>query len=139
MKDKITFDSGIKQYEINGHSILRFNPSDPNVYKRFKDLLSYITSLEKEIETRTKELKNGLDYIDLLAEYDEKVKEKLKYVFGQENDFDTIFNSENIMALASNGEMIITNFLNGIRPIVEKGIKSYAKLEAKKAVAGNKE
>lgn len=139
MKNKIVFDSGIKQYEINGHSILRFNPSDPNVYKRFKDLLNYLAGLEKEVNEQSNTVKDGFGYVDILAEYDKKVKEKLKYVFGEENNFDDIFEGGNVMALAGNGETIVSNFLEGIRPILENGIKAYAKLEAKKAVAGNKE
>lgn len=138
MKNKITFDSGIKQYEINGRAVLRFNPSDPNVYKRFKEVGDYLVNLEKEVAAKSESAANGMDMVDLLAEYDGKVKEKLRYVFGQENDFDDIFNGGNVMALAGNGEMIITNFLEGIRPIIEKGIKEYAKMEAKKAVAAHK-
>lgn len=138
MKNKITFDSGFKQYEINGHAILRFNPSDPNVYKRFKDLLNYLANLEKEVNNQTKTMKDGFDYVDVLSEYDAKVKEMLQYVFGPENDFDSIFEGGNVMALASNGETIVANFLEGIRPVLEDGIKAYAKLEAKKAISESK-
>lgn len=138
MKNKITFDSGVRQYEINGRAVLRFNPSDPALYKRFKEMADYLSSLEKEVAEKSETATNGMDMVDLLAEYDGKVKEKLRYVFGLENDFDEIFDGGNVMALASNGEMIITNFLDGIRPIIESGIKEYAKLEAKKAAAKHK-
>ena len=30
---KITFDTGIKTYQINDSGVLRFNPSDPNLFK----------------------------------------------------------------------------------------------------------
>ena len=33
--EKISFDSGVKSYKINGTGVLRFNPGDPNVYARF--------------------------------------------------------------------------------------------------------
>lgn len=134
MKNKITFDSGVKQYEINGRAVLRFNPSDPNLYKRFKEIGDYLVSLEKEVSAKSKDAASGMDMVELLSEYDGKVKEKLRYVFGQENDFEDIFEGENIMALASNGALIITNFLDAMRPIIEKGIKGYAKLEAERAV-----
>lgn len=138
MKNKVTFDSGVKQYEINGRAVLRFNPSDPNLYKRFKETADHLSNLEKEVAAKSESAENGVDMVELLAEYDGKVKERLCYVFGQENDFDDIFEGGNVMALASNGEMVITNFLNGIRPIIESGIKEYAKLEARKAAAKNK-
>lgn len=139
INNKITFDSGVKQYEINGKAYLRFNPSDPNVYKRFKDLLGYLTSLEKEVSDRSKDANDGFEYVDIFSDYDKKVKEKLQYVFGPENDFDAIFENGNVMALASNGETIVTNFLEGLRPIIEDGIKAYARLEAKKAAAGSRQ
>ena len=132
MKNKITFNSGIRQYEINGRAVLRFNPSDPALYKRFKEMADYLSSLEKEVAEKSASAKNGMDMVDLLSEYDSKVKGRLRYVFGQENDFEEIFDGCNVMAIASNGEMVITNFLNGIRPIIEDGIKEYAKMEAKK-------
>ena len=31
MAEKLSFDTGIREYEINDNGILRFNPSDPNV------------------------------------------------------------------------------------------------------------
>ena len=33
--EKLQFDSGIKEYKINGAGVLRFNPGDPNLYARF--------------------------------------------------------------------------------------------------------
>ena len=70
----------------------------------------------------------------LLAEYDARVKKSLAHVFGEENDFDSILSGANVMAVASNGELVITNFLDAMRPIVEDGVKTYAKMEAQKAV-----
>lgn len=131
---ELNFDTGLVRYKINKRGNLCFNPSDPNVYHRLKQLAPYISSLEREIEQRAEDAKNGEQAIDLLAEYDRKVKEKLGYVFGTENDFDEIFGSVNIMAIATNGEMVVTNFLNAICPIVEEGALTYAKAEARKAV-----
>ena len=132
--EKITFDTGVKTYQINENGMLRFNPSDPNVYKRFKDLGAKIEKLQAEYNERSKEITDGGEAIDLLAEYDHRMKEELSIAFGQDNDFDQIFDGANIMAIAGNGELIITNFLNAITPIVEEGVKKYAKMEAQKAV-----
>lgn len=38
------------------------------------------------------------------------------------------------MAVASNGKLVITNFLDAMIPIVDEGVKTYAKMEAQKAV-----
>lgn len=132
--EKIKFDTGVKTYQINESGTLRFNPSDPNVYKRFKDLGGKIEKLQAEYNERSKVITDGGEAIDLLAEYDHRMKEELSLAFGQDNDFDQIFDGANIMAIAGNGELIITNFLTAITPIVETGVKIYAKMEAQKAV-----
>lgn len=131
---KITFDTGIKTYQINDSGVLKFNPSDPNLYKRFKDLRVEIEQIQKDYSERSKTTESGEDAIDLLAEYDARVKKSLSRVFGEENDFDSIFGGANVMAVASNGELVITNFLDAMLPIVEDGVKTYAKMEAQKAV-----
>lgn len=132
--EKITFDTGVKTYQINENGMLRFNPSDPNVYKRFKDLSAKIEKLQAEYNERSKGMTDGGEAIDLLAEYDQRMKKELSLAFGSDNDFNKIFDKANIMAIAGNGELIITNFLNAITPIVEAGVKAYAKMEAQKAV-----
>ena len=66
--EKITFDTGIKTYQINDSGVLKFNPSDPNLYKRFKDLRVEIEQIQKDYNERSKTTEE--DAIDLLAEYD---------------------------------------------------------------------
>ena len=131
---EIKFDTGIKTYRINGSGVLRFNPSDPNLYKRFKDLRVEIEQIQKDYHERLKTAETGEDAIDLLAEYDARVKKSLSHVFGGENDFDSILSGANVMAVASNGKLVITNFLDAMIPIVDEGVKTYAKMEAQKAV-----
>ena len=104
---KITFDTGIKTYQINESGVLRFNPSDPNLYKRFKDLRVEIEQIQKDYNERSKSAETGED---------------------------AILSGANVMAVASNGELVITNFLDAMFPIVEDGVKTYAKMEAQKAV-----
>ena len=93
-----------------------------------------IEQIQKDYNERSKSAETGEDAIDLLAEYDARVKKSLAHVFGEENDFDSILSGANVMAVASNGELVITNFLDAMRPIVEDGVKTYAKMEAQKAV-----
>ena len=133
--EKISFDTGVKTYQINDTGLLRFNPADPNVYKRLKDMGPKIEAMEAEYNNQVKGITDGGEAIDLLAEYDKKTKDLLSDAFGQENDFDAIFGGANIMAIAGNGQLIVTNFLDAITPIVEEGVKTYAKMEAKKTAA----
>ena len=47
--EKISFDSGIRQFQLNGKGILRFNPSDPNLYERFTQAGEKILDIEKNL------------------------------------------------------------------------------------------
>lgn len=132
--DTIQFDAGIRTYRVNDTGVLKFNPSDPNVYKRLKDLTDRIEKTHKEVAERTKGLTDGLEAVELLAQYDQSVKKELSKAFGETNDFDKIFGGVNLMAITANGEMVVSNFLNAIFPILEDGIRAYAKAEAWKAV-----
>ncbi len=126
--ENLTIDYGMKEFAVNGGAILRFNPSDPNLYSRFKKLGADISAMEKEVAT------SEGDTIDLMNQFDKRVKAMLAQTFGPGNDFDAIFEGVNVMGLACNNELVITNFLNALRPVVEAGAKSYAKMEAQKAV-----
>ena len=42
---KLSLDTGIQEYQINDNGILRFNPSDPNVYARFMETQGKIEEL----------------------------------------------------------------------------------------------
>lgn len=135
--EKLIFDNGLKEYDVNGTGILRFNPSDPNVYGRFLDAVDEIKSVEHDLLTKGKAL-NGSDgegVVRLMVESDRKVKDILKNVFGSSNDFDSIFDGVNIMAVASNGERVITNFMVAIEPIVSSGAEKCAQQKVTDAVA----
>lgn len=126
---KITIDTGVKEYEINGNGVLRFNPSDPNLYKRFMSLSSDVGVMEEEVKNA-----DETNALDIMEKYDRRIKEKLSYVFGTGNDFDKLLGGVNVMAVSGTGELVITNVLNALRPLIEDGIKEYAKATAAKAV-----
>ncbi len=135
--EKIQFDSGVKTYEINDNGVLRFNPSDPNVYARFMEATEKIQTVEKDMETQGKALteNDGAGALKLLANADQKIKEILNWVFGAGNDFDKILGGVNLMAVATNGERVITNFLQALLPIIEEGANTCANQQIGDAVA----
>ena len=69
-----------------------------------------------------------------VKEYDRKVKALLSDVFGKRNDFDRILNGMNVLAVASNGKPIITNFLEALAPIISESADRLAKSRAAAAV-----
>lgn len=146
--EKLTFDTGIREFQINGGEILRFNPSDPNLYHRFFTASQKIEELAAEYEKKRPsdpaELdENGFptagELLTVMRDYDFHAKRLLSEVFGTENDFDRILGGVNLLAVAVNGEYVITNFLNAMTPIIQEGAERYAKAKSDAAVAQAKQ
>lgn len=137
MKELI-FDDGVQEIPVNGRAVLRLNPNDPNLYLRFKNAVNDIRRMESELDQKREETMDNLEILDLLGEYDQKVKVMLCQVFGQENDFDQIFGGRSVMGLARNGELAITNFFNALMPVFDEAAKTYARAEADKELAAAK-
>lgn len=132
---KLNFDLGIKEYEIGG-GVLRFNPSDPNVYTRFLEAANKLTEIEKRLMAKAKEAEGGSTgetMLKLMEETDKETKELLAWIFGAKNDFDAIFCGANILGVGANGERIITNFIHAVQPILEKGARSCARQQVNQA------
>lgn len=137
-KQKLSIDTGVQEFEINGSGVLRFNPSDPNVYNRFTGMLEKIQAVENELVEKAGQLPkedNGVAAIALLADADRKTKAALQEAFGQENDFDRLLGGVNLMAVAGNGERVVTNLLDALRPIIMDGASRFYSDKANAAVA----
>ena len=142
MATKLNIDTGVKEYEINGGEangggVLRFNPADPNVYERFVSVADEIEKIEADMVKKGKELNDGdgRSALALMRETDLAVKAKLQQAFGAENDFDAMLGGVNLLAVAANGERIITNLIAALQPIMEDGLKTYTRGKADAAVA----
>lgn len=136
--EQLNFDSGIREYKINNNGVLRFNPGDPNVYARFMEASEKIQEAESTMEAKMKALENskdsGVAVLQLLAEVDKQMKEILNWVFGKGNDFDEILEGVNLLAVATNGERVVTNLLNALLPIIQDGAENCAKQQIGDAV-----
>jgi hypothetical protein len=133
---KLNFDLGLKEYEIGG-GVLRFNPSDPNVYARFAEAGKRMTAIEEKLVAKANSTGAevpGEVMLALMTEADRETKETLAWVFGGQNDFDAIFCGTNVMGVGSNGERIITNFVHAIKPIMEAGARKCAGQQVQEAV-----
>lgn len=135
--EKIQFDSGMKEYRINGEGVLRFNPGDPNVYARFLEAAQKIQALEQELAEQAKALEgreDGAQVVKLMAQADKQMKQVLGWVFGNGNDFDKILGGVNLLAVAGNGERVVTNLFGALQPILVAGAESCAREKTKAAV-----
>ena len=132
----LNFDSGIREYKINNNGVLRFNPGDPNVYARFLEASEKIQKIEEEVTTKGKKVdeNDGAAVLRLLSDADKQMKDVLGFVFGNGNDFNDIMEGVNLMAVATNGERVITNLLNALLPIIQQGAETCAKQQIGDAV-----
>lgn len=130
--EKLFIDDGLVRLDINGNGVLKFNPSDFNVYERFYALTKELPEIEKKYAAEVESMPDETEAMALAGrelararEIDKEVKDKLSAAFGSGNDFDKLLGGVNIMAFGSNGERIITNLLNALLPYVENGIKKH--------------
>lgn len=127
--EQLIFDSGVKEYQLPG-GILRFNPSDPNVYARFMDATEQIRVVEQEMAAQANSLPEGNAQnqgeatLRIMRETDRRMKEILNGIFGHGNDFDVLLEHVNLMAVATNGARVISNLLDALQPIMEAGAKA---------------
>ena len=132
---ELNFDSGIVEYRVNGKATLSFNRSDPNLYNRMQELNGKLAAIDSDLKKEKDAAEDGLALVKLFSAYDKRIKAELSCVFGEQNDFDAIFEGQNVLSIAGNGKFLITNFIEALQPIIESGVKEYAKLEAANAVA----
>ena len=136
---ELLFDTGLQEYKMPG-GILRMNPQDPNLYQRFLDASPKIAAVEEELTAKGKALENtgeadsGQAIIGLLTEMDRRAKGILNEVFGCGNDFDALMNGVNLLAVANNGERVITNLMAALKPVLEQGAEACAETMAESAV-----
>lgn len=128
--EKIQFDSGVKSYRINGNGVLRFHPGDPNLYQRFLEAVEKFKALEGEMTAAS--LEEG-QILSCMQAADRKMKDLLGWVFGPGNDFDEILEGVNLLAVADNGERIVTNLLLALEPVLLEGAKRCAEGKARQA------
>lgn len=129
--EKIQFDVGQRAYRINGAGVLRFNPGDPNLYSRFLDAVEKLKEVETEL-TRQAETVQGEEIVKLMTQADKKMKGILGWVFGPENDFQKLLGGVNLLAVADNGERVVTNFFAALEPVLVEGAKRCAGQQAEK-------
>lgn len=137
---KLMIDTGVEEYQINGGSVLRFNPSDLNLYHRFTSVAKELEEIEKEMIAQVDKVpknteQTATEMLSIMAQADTKAKEALNKVFGAENNFNDILQGVNVMSVAGNGERVVTNLMAALAPILENGAKRLYEDKANAAVA----
>lgn len=127
----LNLDLGIREYRLTEKGVLRFNPTDPNLYDRFLNAEEAIRKVEQESAEQANAAGNDAEIagevaIRIMAAADRKMKDILNGVYGHGNDFHAILEDVNLLAVGSNGNRIISNIMDVLTPIMEAGAKSFA-------------
>lgn len=126
----IKFDSGVRAYRL-GCGVLRFNPTDPNLYARFLEAAEKIRQVEASLAGNSRDV----SALELLGNADRQLKQILTWVFGGENDFEALLGGVNLLAVAENRQRVITNLISALEPHLLEGIRSYVQESTDAAVA----
>ena len=137
--EKLILDTGSKEYQINENGILQFSPTDPGLYFRLSQLMNDLESKRQEFEELEvlqgeDDLGRARQMLKAMDEADSFIKERLAYVFGPKNDFDQILGGVSTLAVASNGQWVVTNLINALLPEIQAGAQEYARAQAQAAV-----
>lgn len=111
--ETIKIDCGLREYRVNGKGILRFNPTDPNVYARFETMLDGLPQMAEAA--------------DSIKALDQRLKQELAQVFPG-NDFDKLLGGVSLLAVTPKGTKVIDNLLEALTAILEQGMEDYATL-----------
>ncbi len=120
---RIKLDSGLEEVAI-GCGVLRFHPADPNLYVRFQEAVEKLQQVEQELTEQAPQ--DGTAAVQLLQKADKKMKALLNWVFGAGNDFDSILGGVNLLAVAKNGERVVTNLFDALEPVLLAGARTCA-------------
>lgn len=127
--EKLTLDTGLRSYRINGGGVLRFNPADPNLYARFLEAMEKIKAMEDSLPGTGEG-----SPLENMCRTDKQIKQLLDWVFTG-NDFDGLLGGVNLLAVATNGERVITNLLQTLLPVLTEGAQLCAGVQVDKALA----
>ena len=116
---KLDFDTGVKEYAINGNGVLRFNPSDPNVYSRFY-----------QAEEKLEKIQVTDSGLDALAAADRELKRLFNWLLGGDNDVDKALGGVSLLAVCKNGNTVAANLLSALEKILEAGAKQLVESKA---------
>ena len=130
--DQLKVDLGIEEFDL-GYGVLRFNPTDPNLYARFLDLEPQLESLQQELSQKTAQAADAAGLLKTLEEIDRQLKDLLTQVFGEENDFSKLLHGVNLLSTAGNGLSVAENLLAALEPVLSQGAERFVQSKTAQA------
>ena len=149
---KLGFNHSVEEHTIIGVSgkevaKLYIDNGDSNLIDRFRAFVDEFDTIDAKFKAAREHMPaeavtdDGAvdpalwDAGKAIREADLYVKAQLAKVFGEENDFDEIFQRANVMSVTLNGNTALENFLEAVAPLIQGGVE--ARQEAMKAKASD--
>lgn len=127
--ETISFDTGVREYGLPG-GVLRFNPSDPQLIDRYLHCGERMSAVCSQLAAG-----EDITPVQLMVQVDGKLRQVLTWVFGPENDFQSILAGHNLLSLGENGQYLIVNLLSAVEPILSQGAARCIQTATDRAVA----
>lgn len=136
----INFESGVKEYTVNGTTTIRFNPTDSDFVKRLFDAFDEIDKESDEWKNTVTKTGDRNKIFELTAKADKETRAAINGVFGYDVCTD-VFGNMNVYALGD-GLPVWVNFCIAIMeecdtafarerkatdPRINKYLKKYSK------------
>lgn len=136
MTETFSFDSGIKEYAINGdeNRVLKVNVTDVNFLPRLYDSFLKAQELVKNIgtyEPKDASIEALREGIDKISGIDKAIRSGFDEVF-YPGAAETVFGQMNVLSFVGNGDTIYESFMNAFISKMEKEIKTNSEESEKK-------
>ena len=131
--DGFCVDLGVEEFPL-GSGMLRFNPTDPNLYTRFLDMEPRLQQLRQELLEKMQQATDAVSVMKLLEQTDRQFKQLLTDTFGGQNDFSVLLEGVNLLAVTQNGTTVAENLLTALEPVLTRGAQRFVEAQTQAAV-----
>lgn len=129
MADVISFDTGIREYNINNVYTARFNPTDENMMLKIEQVMKSFDDVQKDVA--------GTSDFSLFVDLDKSMREKIDDILG-DGAADALFPDFNCFAIAD-GLPVFMNLLFALLDICHDAFEAeYGKTDQRFKAYSNK-
>lgn len=131
----INFDDGFKSFAINNDEsrVIRFNPSDPNLIKRYNDSIKNMMEVKDKIgsdiklspEGDVREADDMQAASAILTETDDIIRKNINYMFNSDV-YDTVFKGQSPFCTVNGDMLLFEAFLMAVEPIIRQSVEESA-------------
>jgi len=107
--ETFSFESGVKEFEVNGSTVLKFNPTDSEFISRLFDAFDTLDKKQDSYKSEVERTANKREIFDTAKKMDAEMREIIDAAFG-DPVCDSLFGKMNVYALG-NGLPVWCNFM----------------------------